>query len=176
MSLLGLTIQKALLLSAFILLGVATEPVFAKKSVSSQKCGKKELELKNCKLNFKNYSLAFWKEKFSVSNGISRSLTDIPLVQEKVNWDSVQVLELAGALFVEFIAWQEPDATEIQTKMWYVYALENEKAILKIEKSLYKRLLIENSKVKSDRAKKFGLKVENKKVYWFYDREKGLLQ
>ncbi len=151
-------------------------------AASSKKlvCGKKELTLKNCQLEFKNYKISIWKDKFSVTDGISRSLTDLPLIHDKTEWDTVRFSQIGKLYLLEFIAWQEPDPTDIQTKKWYVYEIKAEKAELKLDKPLFKRLLIKGpgdmTSAKTDKAKKFGLKLKNQKVEWFLDREKGHLE
>jgi hypothetical protein len=166
--------MRFLILTIKITLAVASCALAAEAATKT--CSKKELALKNCTIILKPYKISFWKEKFSISNGIGRSLVDLPLIQEKTEWDTIRFSTLGSARFVEFVAWQEPNATDIQTKMWYVYEVHDEQATLKLEKSLYKRLLVQDAKAKNDRPKKFGLKLVKKEVHWFIDREKGVLK
>jgi hypothetical protein len=166
--------MRFLILTIKIILAVVSCTLAAE--AASKTCSKKELALKNCTIAMKPYKISFWREKFSVSNGIGRSLVDLPLIQEKTEWDTIRFTTLGTARFVEFIVWQEPDATDIQTKMWYVYEVHDEQATLKLEKPLYKRLLVKDAKAKNDRPKKFGLELVKKEVHWFLDREKGVLK
>ncbi len=161
---------------------VAFVPSFAKltkltKSPVEKKCSRRALQLKNCYLDLDHYSIRIWNQKVSVSNKVSRSLVDLPLSGEKVEWVSGQIEKLGGAYFIQWVAWEAPaEKSDIQTKIWYVYRLKDEKADLILTRPMVKRIKSENSKPKADDEIKYGLRLEKKDPAWFFGKEKGLLK
>lgn len=139
-------------------------------------CQRRDLQLKNCYLYLDYYTVRLWNQKMSVSNNVSRSLVDLPLTGEKVEWVSGEIEKLAGQHFVQWVAWEAPSQTnEIQTKHWYVYRLQGEKAELVHTFPLEKRIRT-IGKPKSDAQISFGLRLENKQPTWFAGDQKGLLK
>lgn len=140
-------------------------------------CSKKMLQLKNCKLKYEKYDFSFWRERFSVSDGVNRQILDWPLKHEKVEWSSVQVEKKADRLFLKLVAWQEPnEKTNIQTQFWHVYEVIGAQVQLKLEKPILKRKVITDEKTKSDKSPRYGLSVVGSDVYWNFENEKGLLK
>lgn len=167
------------LFAAALLVGGVGEAKLSKltKSAVEKKCSRRSLQLKNCYLDLDHYSIRIWNQKLSVNNKISRSLTDLPLTGEKVEWVFGQIEKLGGVYFVQWVAWESPsDKSDIQTKIWYVYRLKDENAELILTQPLVKRIKSENSKPKADDEIKYGLRLEKKKPAWFFGKDKGPLK
>lgn len=171
-------------LKTILLFVVATQicagSSFAKKKLTKEPdekvCGRTALQLKNCYLDLSPYSVRIWKQKISVSDKVARSLVDLPLTGEKVEWVTGRLKKLNGVFFLEWVAWEEPSAqSDIQTKNWYVYRLDKEKAALILTKPIVKRIKMEQGKPKSDHDIEFGIRIEKKVPSWFMGKEKGSL-
>lgn len=177
------TILSQVLALAF-LLGLAA-PFYAhsklQKKLTKQSpdkvCDRSALQLKNCNLDLDRYAVRLWKQKLSVSDSVNRELADLPLTGEKVEWVSGSLRKLGTEYFIEWVAWEEPAASSnIQTKMWYVYRLKNQKPELVHSQPIVKRIRVENEKPKSDQDLNFGLRLEKQNPVWYSGKETGLLK
>lgn len=139
-------------------------------------CSKRELELKNCKIQRAKLTISIWREKISSYDGVHRQLIDFPVVQDKSIWEVARLRPFGNRLFLELVLMTEADASGIQTKKWFVYEIEKSKLVHKLEKSLYKRLVVATANgevTQADRSPKYGLRAIGKTVEWYVGRNKG---
>lgn len=177
------TILPKVLALAFLLSFIAPFSAYSKtqkkptKANPDRVCAHSALQLKNCNLDLDHYSIRLWKQKLSVSDQVNRELLDLPLKGEKVEWVSGALRKIGSDYFIEWVAWEEPAATsQIQTKMWYVYRLNKQKAELVHSQPIVKRIRVENEKPKSDKDLNFGLRLEKKNPVWYSGKETGSLK
>ena len=173
-----------LLLSAFVPATSAfakTTPAKLTPSRPKLTCTKKELELKNCKIQSGAIELSFWKEKFSVTDQIRRRLYDWPYFHELSSWEKIQLYSTGPDHILEILVWGAPnEITSIQTQHWLIYKIQNENADLrvekKVEKEVRKRKNLQDNRTQADRAPAFGVRKEGTNWIWFFAREKGTLK
>jgi len=154
-----------------------------KKSNTTVRCAKKELELKSCQLLLGEYHLNFSLDKITVNNGIWKEVHSLPFSGEKIMWERVQLSQLQGRYLVELEMWALPEGEAgIQNLNWSVYELKKvqwQKQVMEIIQKRRLQLSELKNKKKSqfhfDRKEDYGLKAEKSgKISWFVGRSQGL--
>lgn len=141
----------------------------------AQKCPPAKLKLRDCHLQLGVHKVQVWNDKIFVQDEFKRGLVDLPL--NDAEWVEVSMTSLASRSFLQFIAWDLPQGQgEVASKKWYVYELKGNDAILLLEKLVQRRKRIDEKRFKYDKAEKFGLSVDGKKVKWYVAKEKGVFE
>lgn len=153
---------------------------FARKlEPSRQTCPARKLKLRDCHLSLGVHKVQVWSDKIFVQDEFNRSLTELPL--KEAEWIEVTLQELGGRKFLEFVAWDAPQGQgDVASKKWYVYEIQKEHAILRLEKLVQRRKKVDEKRFHYDRLEKFGLSAEKAKpgykVKWSVAREKGYIE
>ena len=147
---------------------IAGAEVPAKKATAkgqlSQRCTKKEMDLKSCHLKLHSYQVRFSKDKITIDDGTWKAVHELPLAEESVIWERVGLRQLGARWIVELEMWTSPvgDAG-IQDLKWYLYELTGTKWDKKVEEVVQKRRRRLNEEAGS--SKKNLFQVDRKEPY-----------
>ena len=138
------------------------------------KCLSKELSLQNCYLKFQKNKIHLGKEKILFTDGVWRSIYDMPYKGEHTEWEKANVRTLGKRIFLEVKIWaQEESQLGIQSLYWSVYEIQEERLSLKLSEVIQKRRPRENQKPILDPMEPYGLKLKGHKVVWWVNHQKG---
>lgn len=191
------------LISLVIFFFLGSPPSWAYRRAIS--CNATELKTKSCPLEYKGYHLHFLKDKFLINNGIWRGLEPMMFKGDSVEWVKITLNFLAQRNFIEIEIWSPPQGeAALQDLHWLVYELIENKALLRLDKVVYKRsrsyisgeayhfgkklrhkLSMEkmpNNKKKSNLQKMENKQLQSNKdvknnfiIHWLFDKESGVL-
>ena len=184
---------KGLRIASFLLLIVCSQNIGAKKAKpKGDNCSRKELSLKNCRLNYKNYRLQITKEKILINDGVWRSIESLPLKSDATRWQRISLFPLGKRMLLETLIWDKPQGEgDIQSLNWIVLELHAEKLTQRLKRVIQKRrpVSVESGRkgpqersAKSrgktyiyDQMMKHGLKWKpgQKKIQWWVEFKKG---
>ena len=147
----------------------------------SNKCAKTELNLKDCALNWYGYKIHFFGEKIIINDGVWRSIRKTPLFGDKTEWQKIRLRNIRKQKFIEMYIWSEPEGeAKVQSLHWFLLRLNGAKFTSVVERVVQKRRVVQNkdkqAKLLLDRLLRHGVKVVNKKFYWYFKIVKGLVE
>lgn len=147
------------------------------KSYVKMICKKKEKELKNCFLKFDNYKIQINKNHILLSDGVWRSIHDLPIQGKDTNWESLRIKKIGSHVFLEIKIWGKAQSIlEIQSLNWFLLEINKKKLNKKISEIIQKRKLREEGKPLIDPIEKYGLKLmRNGKIKWWAGSQKGII-
>ena len=145
-------------------------------------CNSRSLATQNCHIQWSDHKVHIRGDKVNSFNGVHRSIVDLPVAGEKVEWQRIRLRRMSGQLYLEAEIWGAPDeSTNVSALNWVIYKFNKVNPVLKLNKKIQRRKPKSAEKAKTsfelmDKPIKYKLFVKSKKVYWKHGFDEGVIQ
>lgn len=141
------------------------------------KCGTRALSRLNCDLSKGTYKISLTFDRITISNGVWKSVLDLPVKETGTRWERVELRELGGHWLVEFeFLTPAKGEAEIQDLVWIVYELNGVEWTGRIREVVQKRRpKLEKQNPQNDNRESFGLRsTKDGSIEWWVGRQRGV--
>lgn len=141
------------------------------------KCGLRALSRLNCDLSKGSYKISLTFDRITISNGVWKSVQDLPIKEPGTRWERVELRELGGHWLIEFeFLTSSKGEAEIQDLVWIVYELNGVEWTGRIREVVQKRRpKLTKQNMQNDKREKFGLgKTKDGSIEWWIGRQRGV--
>lgn len=168
-------LKRILIFLAFVLLirGLAAKET----DKHGAKCSTRALSRLNCDLSKGTYKVSLTFDRITISNGVWKSVLDLPIKEPGTRWERVELRELGGHWLVEFeFLTSAKGEAEIQDLVWIVYELNGVEWTGRIREVVQKRRPeLEKQNMQNDNRESFGLgKTKDGSIEWWVGRQRGV--